>query len=227
MLILALDTTHASGSLVLAREGEIMEARAIESPDGFGHTIYQEIEALLDRHGVRLAEIDVYGAASGPGSFTGIRVGLSVVKALAEVHGKKVVPVSNLAAMASAAEGRYRAPVMDARREQVYAAVYDEALQPVVLEIATPWQDFLALVGPREVTFVSTDPSLFEPSGIAPLPSQDGGPWRRVTVSPLLAGPIALLAAARHQQGVSLPPETVDANYVRRADAELNWKDRV
>ncbi len=225
MLILALDTTHQSGGLALARDSEILETVAIEGPDGFGHTIYQEIESLLDRHGVRLAQIDVYGAASGPGSLTGIRVGLSVVKALAEVHGKKVVSVSNLAAMAFAAEGRYRAPVMDARREQVYAAVYDEALQPVIPEIATTWGDFLALVGSREVTFVSTDPSRFSAAGSAPLPSQEGRPWRRMIVSPLLAGPIALLAAARHQQGASLPPEAIDANYVRRTDAELNWKD--
>ncbi len=225
MLILALDTTHAGGSLALAREGAILETLAIASPDGFGHTIYQEIEALLQRHGAMLASIDVYAAASGPGSFTGIRVGLSVVKALAEAHGKKVVPVSNLAAMAFAAEGRYRAPVMDARREQVYTAVYDENLEPVLPEAAMAWEDFLVLLGSREVTFVSTDSASFDPSGIAPLPAGDSQARRRMAISPLLAGPIALLAGSRHERGESLPPEAIDANYVRRADAELNWKD--
>jgi len=227
MLILALDTTHHGGSLALAREGEIVEVCAIESPDGFGHTIYQEIEALLARHGVSLPEIDVYGAASGPGSFTGIRVSLSVVKAFAEVQGKKVVPVSNLVAMAFGAEGRFRAPVMDARREQIFAVVYDEALQTVIPETAMPWKEFLAVLGSREVTFISTDPALFDPSGIAPLPAQEGRPWKQSIISPLLAGPIALLAGLRHQRGESVPPEAVDANYVRRSDAELNWKDPV
>jgi tRNA threonylcarbamoyladenosine biosynthesis protein TsaB len=225
MLVLALDTTHHQGSIALAREDRILEVAGIEAPDGFGHTIYQEIEALLARHGVRLAELDCYAAASGPGSFNGIRVGLSVVKSLAEAHQKQVVPVSNLMAMAFAAEGRYRAPVVDARRGQVFAAVYDESLRVVTPEVATPWDDFLALVGERDMTFVTTDAGLFEPAGAAPLEGSARAGWRRVTVSALLAGPIALIAAARLREGLALAPEAVDANYVRRADAKGNWQD--
>jgi len=225
MQVLALDTTHHQGSIALVREDRILEVAAIEAPDGFGHTIYQEIEALLARHGVRLAELDCYAAASGPGSFNGIRVGLSVVKSLAEAHQKQVVPVSNLMAMAFAAEGRYRAPVMDARRGQVFAAVYDESLRVVTPEVAMPWDDFLALVGEREMTFVTTDAGLFEPAGAAPLDRNARAGWRRVTVSALLAAPIALIAAARQRQGLALAPEAVDANYVRRADAKGNWQD--
>jgi tRNA threonylcarbamoyladenosine biosynthesis protein TsaB len=225
MLVLALDTTHQHGSIALAREGRILEVAAIEAADGFGHTIYQEIEALLARHSVRLSDLEGYAAASGPGSFSGIRVGLSVVKSLAEAHQKQVVPVSNLMAMAFAAEGRFRAPVMDARRGQVFAAVYDESLRVMAPEVASPWADFLALVGEREMTFVSTDAALFEAAGAAPLDGNSRAGWRRMAVSALLATPIALIAAARLREGLALAPEAVDANYVRRADAKGNWQD--
>ena len=110
----------------------------------------------MSSHGLHLRDIDCYAAAAGPGSFTGIRIGLAVVKSLAEAHGKRVVPVSNLAALAWAGSGRYRAPILDARRGEVYAAVYDDQLRLVVDEIVTlGWEEFLRLVGDREVSFLS------------------------------------------------------------------------
>lgn len=223
MLLLAIDTTGRSGGVALARDGSIVEAVKREAPKGFASIIYQEIEALLARNGVKLGQIDCYAAAAGPGSFTGIRVGLSVVKALAEVHGKKVVPVSNLKALAFAGAGKYRAPVMDARRGEVYAAVYDEQLRPVVEEVATRWEDFLALVGGRPVSFVALDGELFRPGGAAAL---DAGRKKRcITLSKPLATAVARLACRVYEEGGAVAPEAVDANYIRRSDAELNWRE--
>ena len=199
----------------------------IVAPKGHGSVIYQQINALLDLHNVTLEDIDCYAGASGPGSFTGIRVGLSVAKALGEVHGKPVVPVSNLAALAFAGEGRHRAPVLDARRGEVYAAVYDEQSRVVVEEVVSPWEDFLKLVGDHEITFVSTDRDLFEADGAAPLPPATNGSRRTVTVGTPLVAAVAQLALLRYDSGAALPPEAVDANYVRRPDAELKWKEPV
>ena len=77
--------------------------------------------------------------------------------------------------MAELGEGRFRAPVMDARRGEVYAAVFDEAGQPVVNEVVTPWREFVDLVDGRDVTFLSTEASLFGPGGAAPLGSEENG----------------------------------------------------
>jgi tRNA threonylcarbamoyladenosine biosynthesis protein TsaB len=223
MLILALDTTSRLGSFALARDGALIEAIEVEAPDGFGQIVYQRIEELLKRHGVELAEIDCYAAASGPGSFTGIRVGLTAVKALAEVHSKPVVAVSNLMALASLAEGRYRAPVLDARRSEVFAAVYDEQLRPVIGEAAVPWPLFLQSVAGQQVTFISHSAAIFEPGAAA---AQQAGPkWRYMAAREPLAAAVARLAAVRYSRGDTQPPEAVDANYVRRSDAELKWKD--
>ena len=216
MLLLALDTTRHSGGIALSRNGEVLQAVPITAPKGHGSVIYQQINALLDLHNVKLEDIDCYAGASGPGSFTGIRVGLSVAKALAEVHGKPVVPVSNLAALAFAGDGRHRAPVLDARRGEVYAAVYDEQARVIVDEVVSAWDEFLKLIGDREITFVSTDRDLFGADGAAPLPPASNGPRRTVTVTRPLVGAVAELASLRYDAGAVLPPEAVDANYVRR-----------
>ncbi len=223
MLILALDTTSRQGSLALARDGAVLEAAPVEAPDGFGQVLYQLIAELLRRHDVTLADIDCYAAASGPGSFTGIRVGLTAVKAFAEVHGKPVAAVSNLLALASLAQGRYRAAVLDARRGEVFTAVYDEQLRPVVEESAIAWETFLGPLAGREVTFIAQSPGIFEPGSVAE--RQPGDQWSYTTAGEPLAAAIARLAGERHARGETQPPEAVDANYVRRADAELKWKD--
>lgn len=225
MLILALDTTSRHGSFALARDGAVLEAFPVEAPEGFGQIVFQRIDELLKRHGVTLADIDCYAAASGPGSFTGIRVGLTAVKALAEVHGKPLAAVSNLLALASLGEGRYRAAVIDARRGEVFAAVYDEQLWPVVEEAAVAWPLFLRSVADQEVTFIAQNAEVFEQGGAAERQAGTSGKWRYVTAGEPLAAAVARLAAVRYARGETLPPEAADANYVRRSDAELKWRD--
>ena len=96
MLTLAVDTTANFGSIALADENGVREEVLLHAPQGFSNVLFGEIEALLVRQGVLLPEIDLFAGASGPGSFTGVRVGLSAIKGLAEVLGKRVVAVSNL-----------------------------------------------------------------------------------------------------------------------------------
>ncbi len=225
MLLLALDTTAHLGGIALARDGEVLQSVRIEAPKGHGSVIYQQINVLLASHHVTLGDIDCYAGASGPGSFTGIRVGLSVAKALAEVHGRPVIPVSNLAALAYAGEGRHRAPVLDARRGEVYAAVYDDQSRVLVDEVVSPWHEFLQLVSDRQITFVSADAKMFEADGVAPLPPAPNGSRRTVTVTGPLVAAVAELACLQFESGGGVPPEAVDANYVRRPEAELKWKE--
>lgn len=225
MLILALDTTSHQGSFALARDGEVIDSYAVDAPDGFGQIVYQHIDALLKKHGATLADIDCYAATSGPGSFTGIRIGLTTVKALAEVHGKRVVAVSNLEALASLVEGLYRAPVIDARRGEVYAAVYDEQLRMLVEETAVAWPSFVKSLGDREVTAIAQDVRIFQPGGAAALQAGVSARFRCVAASEPLAAAVARLACQRYARGQTLVPEAVDANYVRRSDAELKWKE--
>ncbi|MBV9155995.1 MAG: tRNA (adenosine(37)-N6)-threonylcarbamoyltransferase complex dimerization subunit type 1 TsaB, partial [Acidobacteriaceae bacterium] len=94
MIILALDTSSEFGSLALRPNGQLVAELSLHSTEGFAHLIFPAIEQILTRAGIRLSEIDCFAAASGPGSFTGVRVGLSAVKGLAEATGKRAIGVS-------------------------------------------------------------------------------------------------------------------------------------
>src|SRR6185312_15718033 len=82
--VLAIDTTADVGSIALASERGLIEEVVLDSPDGFAHVLLDEIEGLLKRHELNVWQIDAFASASGPGSFTGVRVGLTAVKGLAE-----------------------------------------------------------------------------------------------------------------------------------------------
>ena len=219
-LILAVDTTHEYGSLALARGGETLEEVLLHAPTGFAHVIYDHLERLLARHAVSLDAIDCFAAASGPGSFTGVRVGLACIKGLAEALGKPAVAISNLEAIAAFGSARLRVAVLDARRGEIYAAVYDEAGRPRSPEVVTklaPWLQTLE----EEVEFVSPDPAW-----LATALAGTRFEGARVVEAPrALAARLACLAATRLLRGEAGDPAALDANYVRRSDAELFWKE--
>ena len=214
-LILAVDTTHEHGSLALVRGVEVIEEVAVHSPAGFAQVIYGELERLLQRNGVRVPDIDCFAAASGPGSFTGVRVGLACIKGLAEAAGKPALGVSNLRALASFGTGPLRAALIDARRGEIYGAVYDAegaAIVPETVANLARWLESL----PRGVEFVSTDFAFA--GGVL-----DGVP--KVAAPRALAGAVAKIAAAELARGGARDPAGLDANYVRLSDAELYWKE--
>lgn len=213
MVTLAVDTTAEFGSIALADENGVREEVLVHAPQGFSQVIFGEIEALLVRQGVRLAEIELFAGASGPGSFTGVRVGLSAIKGLAEVLGKRVVAVSNLEALAEFGETDVRATIIDARRGEVYAAVYDGAGNQIVPEAVLPFEKFVEMLGGRQVEWIS--------QGFEPLTGYGG-----IRAPLAIAGAIARIAIRKAKQGLARDPAAIEANYVRRSDAELLWKEK-
>ena len=211
--VLAIDTTGEFGSIALVGETGVIEEVALDSPDGFAHVLFGEIERLLTRHGVGIEQVDAFASASGPGSFTGVRVGLTAVKGLAEATGRKVVAVSNLEALAWIGSRPLRAAVLDARRGEVYGGVYDAALRLVQDEVVTKLDDWLGGLPAGDLEIVTHGLRL-------------EGERRPVLEAPRsLAGSIGHIAFDRLGRGEVLDPAEIDANYVRRSDAELLWKD--
>jgi tRNA threonylcarbamoyladenosine biosynthesis protein TsaB len=221
-VILAIDTTHEFGSIALFADGELLEETLLHAKDGFGAVLYGHLSRLLDRHGCPVRDIDCFAAAAGPGSFTGVRIGLACVKGLAEAVGKPVVAVSNLQALAAFGTAPLRATVLDARRGEIYGAVYDADLNPLAPEIVMKFPQWLETLPTGSIEFLSTD---FSPFRAALAGTRFAG--SPVTEAPrALAGAIARIAFAKYRQGLAVDPAQVDANYVRRSDAELLWKDR-
>lgn len=212
--VLAIDTTGDVGSIALAGEGGLIEEVVLDSPDGFAHVLFDEIKRLLERHGLNVWKMNAFASASGPGSFTGVRVGLTAVKGLAEATGRKVIAVSNLQALAWYGSMALRAVVLDARRGEVYGGVYGNHLQLVQEEVVATLPVWLASIPQGEIEIVTQGFSL-------------GGATVPVIQAPkALAGSIVRIAFERLLTGEALDPAEIDANYVRRSDAELLWKDR-
>ncbi len=217
-MILAIDTTGPFGSLALLdpEPQKLLELKPLHAPDGYGQVIFTAIQDLLARHGVALADVSCFASAAGPGSFTGVRVGLTTVKGLAEALQKPVVPVSNLAALAWFGTEELRAPVMDARRGDIFGGLYRRLasgeLELQGEEVVSKFAPWLASL-PEDAEIVTNGYVV-------------DAPGRKVTSAPReLAEAIARIAALELRAGRGQDPIAIDANYVRRSDAELMWRD--
>lgn len=199
--LLAIDTTSEFASIALAEGDRVLEEVDMDSPDGFAHVMFPAIAALLARHKLEIRDMEGFAAAAGPGSFTGVRVGLTAAKGLAEATGRKVIAVSNLQAVASFGTRALRAPVIDARRGDIFGALYDAGLRLVAPEVVMKLEDFLSTL-PADAEVITDAPKR-------------------------LAGAIARIAGGRLEAGLGQDPAEIDANYVRRSDAELMWRDKV
>jgi tRNA threonylcarbamoyladenosine biosynthesis protein TsaB len=223
MLILGIDTSGKSGGVSLADASE-HNFRVLGSAPIAGGTFSAQLvptlASLLQEHGANVRELGGFALASGPGSFTGLRVGLSAIKALAEVLHKPIATVSLLEALASMspAEGRVL-PALDAGRSEVFLGLYE-------VEGGTATRVTEQLVSATE--FVEQAKS----SGIAMVVTSDESIGRLISASAanwqLLERPgsslIARIGARKLREGDSISVEALDANYLRRSDAEIFFK---
>lgn len=198
-MILAIDTCHSTGSLALVDNGHVLKEIGLDGGEGHGHLLF----AAIDQLGVPLSAVDAFAAGQGPGTFTGVRIGLTAIKGLAEACGKPAFGISNLAAVATYAKGPRAVPFYDARRGDVYVCL------PEAGELVLPYAQLLAAAPPGSelVSF---------------------GEWPDLTFTPApvwLAGVIGRLAEQRFRLGERPDPASLDASYVRRTDAELQWQD--
>jgi tRNA threonylcarbamoyladenosine biosynthesis protein TsaB len=220
MLLLVTDTSGKSGTVALARAGERdpQDAEVIEvvplAGGMFSAQLVPQIAALLQRHDFSKADIDGFIVVSGPGSFTGLRVGLAAIKALAEILQKPIVPVSllQLVAAVSRTKGKVVA-AFDGGRGEVFFGAYQLAGESVqVLREELLWKaEFLAAA--RESTVATPDPALAAAA-------RDAGNLV-VSVEPPNAAMIARFGWKKMQAGETVSPEQLEANYMRRSDAEM------
>ena len=223
MLILSIETSGQSGGITLA-EADAGSFRVIESAAIAGGTFSAQLiptlAALLKKHGYGVKDLDGFAAASGPGSFTGLRVGLSAIKGLAETLHKPIATVSVLEALASLAdrEGKIAA-AMDAGRKEVFLGVYEKSageLSRQREELLTQ-QDFLATLATERPAVIITGDSV-----LAELASAS------YSVVVVVTSPgsevIARIGARKLLAGETVSVEALDANYLRRSDAEIFFK---
>jgi tRNA threonylcarbamoyladenosine biosynthesis protein TsaB len=232
MRILAVDTGTPSGSLAALEDWRVLGLVATDVEETYSSRMFRQLEFLLRELAVEVRQFDLYAVVAGPGSFTGLRVGLTAVKGWAEVYGKPIAAVSGLEAVAAQAAGEsaWVAPVMDARRGQIYGGLYrrgetrDEGLVRAGDEVVMTAAEFLAELAGRTggATPVFATPT---PGVLASALEASVFRGARVEqVSPILAPVVGRLGCEKARRGETVDALRLDANYIRRSDAELLWK---
>jgi len=222
MLLLAIDTSGKQGSIALARAGEPTadgsDFEVIEIAPLVGGTfsaqLIPQIAELLSSNGSTKNGIDAFAVGAGPGSFTGLRIGLAAVKALAEVLSKPIAAVSLLetCAVASAAQGKVMS-VLDAGRGDVYVGEYE-------IPADAGWVPRERMLGRGEFLAHAKGSRVVTPDTVLAEAARAAG----LTVSilaPISAADVARLGWNKIQRGETVTPEQLEANYIRRTDAEM------
>lgn len=222
MLLLAIDTSGKHGSIALAQSAErspdknavdLIETVALLGGT-FSAQLVPQIASLLSAHGFTKHDLGAFAVASGPGSFTGLRIGLAAVKALAEVLHRPIAAVSLLQAcvFTSGAQGKIMA-ALDAGRTDVYVGEYqvrDDAFL-VLSERLLSRSEFLSQA---EGWIVVTPDSVLADVAIQ-------ADLSVTTLPAISAADVARVGWRKIQSGDTVAPEQLEANYIRRTDAEM------
>ncbi|MFY9646982.1 MAG: tRNA (adenosine(37)-N6)-threonylcarbamoyltransferase complex dimerization subunit type 1 TsaB [Terriglobales bacterium] len=226
-LLLAVDTSGKNGGLALARMapemGDIVVLEVVPLTGGaFSAQLVPQISGVLKEHGYRKDDLGAFAVVNGPGSFTGLRVGLAAVKALAEALQKPIVAISLLEAVAFGGPGAGRVlGVVDAGRGDVYSGEYEvESLVPLearrIRERLLSLGEFLAesLQGDGLMkTVVTPDVVLAD--------TIRGSGMRVELIEYPDSAAIARIGWEQLRRGRTVRPEDLEANYIRQSDAEI------
>ncbi len=217
MLVLGVDTSWKQGSIALVRDGKVLGTAPLEGGT-FSAQLVPQIARQLSDNGLKKTDLDGFSVVSGPGSFTGLRVGLAAIKALAEILHKPIATTTVLEAMAlgHGDAGKFAA-VMDAGRGEVFLGEYEVGRRGQTLRAATLRELVMARAEAAEAlkgsTVICCEPAmaaLLRESGFTP-----------IEIARPDSAAIARIGAEKIAAGDTVSPEQLDANYIRRSDAEI------
>jgi tRNA threonylcarbamoyladenosine biosynthesis protein TsaB len=238
MRVLALDTTTRDGSAALVVDDRAIDERRGDPARTHAERLPGELITLVSDHGITFADIDLFAVASGPGSFTGLRIGIATIQGLAFVNQRRVIAVPALDALAHAAARDAAAATivaawMDAHRRDVFAALYRVTDAPAfesdrltTIEAATVGSPAETIV--RWTTGLRAAPDIMIGEGAMMYADviHRAVAETRIEAPPPLAATIGRMAVARARRGEALDPAAIQPVYVRRPDAELDREKR-
>jgi len=231
--VLALDTTTLPGSAAIVEDDRVIEERAGDADRSHGERLPEELHALLAAHGLHTSDVDVFAVAAGPGSFTGLRIGIATMQGLAFVHRCKMAAVSALEALAHVGSQAHPPGVLvgawiDARRRDVFSALYrvgpGPSFQPDrLVAIEAPQVGSPAAALDRWQHLAAGEPIICIGDGTILWEDliRSRVPGALVIGHPLLAGAIGRLGSAAAAAGRVIDAGAVRPLYVRKPDAEL------
>jgi tRNA threonylcarbamoyladenosine biosynthesis protein TsaB len=223
MRILSIDTSTAACSIVLSVDRKLEGEINVESEETHSVRLLPGIETLLRSCGRGIKDVDAFAVVCGPGSFTGVRIGLTTIKGLAESLSRPTIPITAFEAWVEKypEQTGILVPVIDARRGEVYGAVFSRngkataLLSPGRVEKAP---ELLASIAYPRVCFVGGGAAVYE-NLIAARPG-----WRVLGGDLFLGRALSRIAFRRAEAKNFLTAADLQAYYLRRPDAELKWK---
>lgn len=224
MLILALDTTTRAGSVALVRDGVLLHERVGDGTRTHAQRLPADVMRVCQAAGIHIRDVELYAVAAGPGSFTGLRIGIAAIQGLAMAWARHVVPVSALEALAlTAPAGLSRVGVwMDAQRGQVFAQIFDVNAERTVARPLAPPNSVTPNEALREHRGLLTGTQFVGDGAVRYREAIVGAGGDAAGIAadvPPLASSIARLAGREPARAVL--PHAVVPLYVRRPDAEL------
>lgn len=221
MYLLAIDSATNSGGVALSRNAEVIGIAMLKTPLRYSEKLIYYIDFLLDQLELTRDQVDCFVVASGPGSFTGLRIGIAMTKAMAQGLGKPAIGIRTLEALAF----RFRdvsdqvAPMIDARRQQVYGGRFlcsDSGvteLQPSTVKHPAEWLrdlpgDECLFVGDAAQMYAQTIKSIWPGA-------------RLLKTDNCVLSELCQLGYLRHLRGETLSAHELKADYIRPSDAEL------
>ncbi len=223
MLILAVDTTTPGGSVALLDEVALLGEANLESAATHSARLFRSIDFLLGALGKDIKDVDAFAVAAGPGSFTGIRIGVGAVKSLAFASGKPVAPVSTLLALASKLASDATplvGPLLDAKKGEIYAGLF-EARDGDLVEIVPqgaydPEAFFARLPAGRAIAFAGSGVTAYRAGIVARVGDQARFPER----SRFIAAEVGRIGAGLLRVGKGVDAASLEPLYFRRSQAE-------
>ena len=227
MKLLTIDTSTSTCSVALTSDGELVAEYLVNLEKPHTGHLLEGVDTVLRGGGMTLGDIDGFGVALGPGSFTGLRVGVATVKGLALATGKQVAGFSSLAMLAmNLPMASYPVcPMFDARKMEVYTALYEcrELPRAVVADCVLPPMEFLATLTGTTI-FVGEGSHRYREVIEAAL--GDRALFSPVTANTPRASNGALLADDMFLRDAIMPLAAISPVYIRPSEAELAKRQR-
>ena len=225
MLILAVDTTTPHGSVALLENLKLLAEVNCVSSLTHSERLLPAVDLILLERGLTIQEVDAFAVAAGPGSFTGIRIGLSTIKSFALASGKPIAPVSTLKALAlklKLPQNRLLCPLLDARKGEVYAALFEvrkgQLTEVVPQSVYSPDQFFTRLPSHRIVSFIGNGVVVWKDKIFEYFKDKA----RFSSRSLFIAHEVGILGYGMLRKGKGLDLREVKPIYFRRSQAEEN-----
>lgn len=232
MKILAIDTSTMLGGIAIMDESLLIAESRLNVKSTHSERLMTEIEHCLKQSGIKISDIDVFAVATGPGSFTGLRIGLSTVKGFSYATGKQIVSVPTLEALAwNFPYSKYPVCTMlDARKKEVYAGLFkweEENFIRLINETPAKPEEFardaLRVTHDDKFIFAGEGAALYRDKIIEVMGEKAVFASLEKTV-PSPAN-VAVLGFKKAKAGEFSEPISLIPMYIRKSEAEVKWKD--